>query len=1506
MDAKFVSPTRQDDLNSGGAKASLGPGKKVCVRDRVAGLFRLRMDSSAIRTTRESSRGKTNRLTSFGVRIVGAILAVLLLSSNAFSQTGFSFYGQIVDQTGKPAPFSQVRVCAQTGGGSPCNPLSTIYSDPALTHQISNPVTTDSRGNYNVFVASGYYILQFTVAGSGMYSYVASAATGSGGANLTPNAIQFATSTTATQAATAANVVSLFTGAGPCFLKSDGTCTNVGSGGNLPSVTGTSQFANAGATAFFSGGVVNSDAIGGIAATIASSSCVFAHCAVVVPPTSTDTTIATVFSQLGLGSSFLQDLRANANGQYFVNPGIGFNAASLSGSGQAALPLEALYTEPSPTVTQGIGQTVRSSLNFFYAPGYSLGPDVAGCPLGCPNPPHTGAPAAWASHSVAVDFVSFNGSGINNTNAWFANAYGTGDFQGPVGADFVTYMGGWVAPSDEGAHMLGSIHAGNQGDYQGTLTAIVDANHIVTSTVTANGTQGQGRFLMDQTTAMQSSTGSPLVLIDTTKITAPGVEFPYGTVQSTGANFFVDNAEGTLTNDCTVPIQEGGVAIGQNSGVNGCQVTVTSGTFDTISPVCMAQNKWNLFDIGIKLSAATALSGGHQTITGTMHRSVTAGAYVFQGKMCGAMLVPQGDGTHETDGGLVVQGSVFPIVGCINSNTCVYVNYQASQVWAAIPNNGSQWGSTATDLSQSAKGLQASSLVRTGGVVNGFLVGAGVSSSDRWMTMQNTIFFTVSGCSDTTFNGVIAAEAALTGPFPNNSNPNQANISYAQAGADSTCSSATIVPINHQMSFYPGAEVYDIVNHATGTADGTMAVSWQPLWTGHTGDLMDSPPHYAVNADVLNILNEFGTPGNIAGSITLSSINRSAVNGSKLSPGAVITYINSGLPNETLGEGGQGRPTGFAYILGYAGSWIEGTTAPGPGNFMLVSGKPNQAWVDRSCIFQQIGLIGLDKVGSDVKHAYTFDDCNTEFDWSFNFSRTPTFGINPNQITARAPIVDSEYRFGGIPFSGNPNGITRFAQTTPVPSASLGVAYQGYYPSTAVVTQSGTPGATQYQYMLFFNDSYGLASSSTIYLTLTGNATLSGSNFNNIPCIDLPAGATNGQIRIYINPVTELVGTCTNSSTVVHDTGTYTDIRGNSPFLGGQPLYSGAFVASSTLGGFLFSQPDVWGTGGNALTITAGISQTSAGVLSVDTTAIGNGLGTINAAAINVGGSPVCTVATGCTGSGAGFTLTTTGTSGAATLSGTVLNIPNYSGGSGSVTSVGTTGPLTGGPITTTGTIGCPTCVTSASALGGNALMIGGGSQTSSTLGSLGTTTTVLHGNVSGPPSFGSVVLSTDVSGSLSFANLASLSANTVLGALTATTPSGLAMPSCSTGGLGWTPGTGFGCNTFVAGSGTNKQIPVFTAAGVIGNSHIDDGGTTASTVTVTENFAVDTGGPVNTFQLGVNVFSALPTCNSGNEGTWGPVTDSSTATWGATITGGSTNHVLAYCDGSNWTVMGK
>ncbi len=52
--------------------------------------------------------------------------------------------------------------------------------------------------------------------------------------------------------------------------------------------------------------------------------------------------------------------------------------------------------------------------------------------------------------------------------------------------------------------------------------------------------------------------------------------------------------------------------------------------------------------------------------------------------------------------------------------------------------------------------------------------------------------------------------------------------------------------------------------------------------------------------------------------------------------------------------------------------------------------------------------------------------------------------------------------------------------------------------------------------------------------------------------------------------------------------------------------------------------------------------------------------------------------------------------------------------------------------------------------------------------------------------------------------------------------------------------------------------------------------------------------------------YSALPLCNAATEGVSKPVTNSTTDVWGAIVSAGGAKHVLAYCNGANWTVMAK
>jgi hypothetical protein len=55
--------------------------------------------------------------------------------------------------------------------------------------------------------------------------------------------------------------------------------------------------------------------------------------------------------------------------------------------------------------------------------------------------------------------------------------------------------------------------------------------------------------------------------------------------------------------------------------------------------------------------------------------------------------------------------------------------------------------------------------------------------------------------------------------------------------------------------------------------------------------------------------------------------------------------------------------------------------------------------------------------------------------------------------------------------------------------------------------------------------------------------------------------------------------------------------------------------------------------------------------------------------------------------------------------------------------------------------------------------------------------------------------------------------------------------------------------------------------------------------------------------QLTPTAFASLPTPS---EGMIASVNNSNTAVWGANIAGGGANKVLAYYNGTNWTVAGK
>jgi len=112
------------------------------------------------------------------------LAGVLLLARFGLAQN-VSFNGQVLFTGGLAYP--TIRVCTEPASGTPCTPLASIFSDPALMVPLPNPFTGGLTGQYTFYAAtSGTYHIQ--ISGNGILpydlAYVTLGGTGGGGASI--------------------------------------------------------------------------------------------------------------------------------------------------------------------------------------------------------------------------------------------------------------------------------------------------------------------------------------------------------------------------------------------------------------------------------------------------------------------------------------------------------------------------------------------------------------------------------------------------------------------------------------------------------------------------------------------------------------------------------------------------------------------------------------------------------------------------------------------------------------------------------------------------------------------------------------------------------------------------------------------------------------------------------------------------------------------------------------------------------------------------------------------------------------------------------------------------------------------------------------------------------------------------------------------------------------------------------------------------------------------------
>jgi len=112
----------------------------------------------------------TSTLSRTKIKSYAAILCALFVfaAPSAFAQ-GSRKDDIAFGTNGRPLAGATITVCTSGAAGTPCSPLSTLYTDATLTVPSPNPFQADGLGNYHFYAAPGRYVVQ--ISGNGINPY---------------------------------------------------------------------------------------------------------------------------------------------------------------------------------------------------------------------------------------------------------------------------------------------------------------------------------------------------------------------------------------------------------------------------------------------------------------------------------------------------------------------------------------------------------------------------------------------------------------------------------------------------------------------------------------------------------------------------------------------------------------------------------------------------------------------------------------------------------------------------------------------------------------------------------------------------------------------------------------------------------------------------------------------------------------------------------------------------------------------------------------------------------------------------------------------------------------------------------------------------------------------------------------------------------------------------------------------------------------------------------------
>ncbi len=382
------------------------------------------------------------------------------------------------------------------------------------------------------------------------------------------------------------------------------------------------------------------------------------------------------------------------------------------------------------------------------------------------------------------------------------NCYAVGDCL--AGGQFIISSGGYRDSADEGAHPWDLSIAEDTHVFTGTCATgcTTGSTSVGLSNIASNGTQGDGRFLIDK---------NPAKVITAGTITAGGRSI-FGTAVFSGTNFPVSVFLSTAAAASSQPtnLAPGTVILPiLTSGVTAGFATSTAALPSNSGIACVTDPVFNgtLELPNYEMAPYNTVDASHIQLT--LNKAHMAGATIAVGGLCGYGL----EQAVDTTNGL---RQLFPVVGSTSAGSLYYADATTTVVGSTVPWSTSGYQNIT---------LAIANISRSGNVTT-------VTTAGNLPWDVNGLTFTVTGVSDSSYNGSFAVTTTGTN-----------TLTYANTGSDSTSSGGTVSLVTGGFALYPMAEVLSVLNPATKQIDGQMTLAPNTVaWAA--GDPVEEPHYY--------------------------------------------------------------------------------------------------------------------------------------------------------------------------------------------------------------------------------------------------------------------------------------------------------------------------------------------------------------------------------------------------------------------------------------------------------------------------------------------------------------------------------------------------------------------------------------------------------------------------------------------------------------------------------------